>query len=237
MDTNRCSKREDALQGVLAITFDNADMLCQALTHPSAVNEHMEGFSESNQRLEFLGDSFIGFVVARELYCRLPHVSEGDLSEIRSAIVCDETLAQVAGRLQLGSFLHIGHGEGSSGGRQRESNLAAAMEAIIGAIVLDQGSEVAYGLTTRLLTTDILRAMSGGVAKDPKNILQELTQGAGMGTPVYRVTAEFGSDYRKVFTIETLVDGQVMGSGSGHRKVDGERVAARQAIKVLEQYL
>lgn len=237
MDSNRCSKHEDALQGVLEIVFGNPDMLCQALTHPSAVNEHSEGFSESNQRLEFLGDSFIGFVVARELYCRLPQVAEGDLSKMRSEIVRGEALANVARRLQLGSFLHIGHGEDSSGGRQRGSNLAAALEAVIGAILLDQGSEIAYGLTTRLLETDISRSVSGGVIKDPKNALQELTQGAGRGTPVYRVVGESGSDYRKVFTMEVLVDGQIKGTGSGHRKVDGERAAALEAIKGLEQHL
>jgi ribonuclease-3 len=234
MNTKTGSQHEKALEKRLGITFADRDLLYQALTHPSAVNEDPQAFSSSNQRLEFLGDACIDFVVASELYRRLPQMQEGDLTELRSAIVRDETLARIARDLSLGSFLHMGQGEEGSGGRDRESNLAAALEAVVGALLLDRGSEAAYGLTRELLKPELDHTIREGVAKDPKSRLQELAQGIGKGSPVYRTVRESGPEHLRTFTIEALVEGQVMGTGSGRRKVDGERAAAQQAIEALE---
>ncbi|MDA0988158.1 MAG: ribonuclease III [Chloroflexi bacterium] len=234
MNTRAGSKREEALEKRLGMSFADRGLLSLALTHPSAVNEDPSSFSASNQRLEFLGDAFIDFVVARELYRRLPNVPEGELTELRSAIVRGETLARVARNLSLGSFLYTGQGEEGSGGRERESNLAAAIEALVGALLLDQGSDVAYGITLGLLQTELERTVLEGVARDPKSRLQELAQSMGKGSPVYRTVDESGPEHLRVFAIEAVVDGQVMGTGSGHRKVDGERAAAQQALDVLE---
>jgi ribonuclease-3 len=227
--------REEALEKCLGISFADGDLLSQALTHPSAVNEDPQAFSSSNQRLEFLGDAFIDFVVAQELYRRLPQMPEGELTELRSAIVRGETLAKVARDLSLGSFLHMGQGEEGSGGRERESNLAATLEAVIGALLLDRGSEAAYSLTLGLLQPELERTIHEGFAKDPKSRLQELAQGMGKGFPVYRTVAESGPDHLRTFTIEAVIAGQVMGTGSGRRKVEGERAAAQQALKALEE--
>ncbi|MBI4282430.1 MAG: ribonuclease III [Chloroflexi bacterium] len=218
----------------LGISFADGTLLSQALTHPSAVNEAPQAFSSSNQRLEFLGDAFIDFVVAQELYHRLPQMSEGELTELRSSIVRGETLARVARGLSLGSFIHMGQGEEGSGGRERESNLAATLEAVVGAMLMDQGLELSYALTQELLKPELDRAVREGVVKDPKSKLQELAQGMGKGSPVYRTVAESGPDHLQVFTIEVVIAGQVMGKGSGHRKVDGERAAAQQALEALE---
>ena len=235
MNTKAGWKHEEALERRLGIAFADRGLLSLALTHPSAVNEDPLSFTSSNQRLEFLGDAFIDMVVARELYHRLPQVSEGELTELRSAVVRGETLARVARNLSLGSFLYMGQGEEGSGGRDRESNLAATLEAVVGALLLDQGTDVAYGITLGLLQPELERTVQKGVAKDPKSRLQELAQGMGKGSPVYRTTDETGPEHLRVFTIEVVVADQVMGTGSGHRKVDGERAAAQQALNVLEE--
>ena len=235
MNTKAGYEHGEALENRLGIASADRDLLSQALTHPSAVNENPQAFSSSNQRLEFLGDAFIDFVIARELYRRLPQVQEGELTELRSAIVRGETLARIARDLSLGSFLHMGQGEEGSGGRDRESNLAAALEAVVGALLLDQGSEAAYGITLELLQPELDSTVRDGVAKDPKSRLQELAQGMGKGSPVYRTLDESGPDHLRTFTIQAVVDGQVMGTGSGRRKVDGERAAAQEALEALEE--
>ena len=233
MNTRPSSEHEESLENRLGISFADRAFLSLALTHPSAVNEDPLSFPSSNQRLEFFGDSFIGFVVAQELYHRLSQESAGELTELRSAIVRGETLARVARNLSLGSFLHMGQGEERSGGRDRESNLAAALEAVVGALLLDQGTDVAYTITLGLLRPELERTVLEGVAKDSKSRLQEVAQGIGKGSPVYCTIAESGPEHLRVFTIEVAVAGEVIGTGSGHRKVDGEQAAAQEALKAL----
>ena len=218
----------------LGVSFVDKTLLSLAITHPSAVNEDPLAFPSSNQRLEFLGDAFIDLVVAQELYHSLPHMSEGQLTELRSSVVRGETLAKVARDLSLGSALYMGQGEEGSGGRDRESNLAATLEAVVGAFLVDQGHEAAQALTLRLLQSELARAIQEGVAKDPKSRLQESVQANGKGIPVYRTVSESGLAHDKVFDVEVLVDGQVLGRGSGRRKVDGERAAALEALIALE---
>ena len=218
----------------LNIPFVNGALLVEALTHPSAVNEDPQAFSASNQRLEFLGDAFLDFLIAQELYTRLPQAPEGELTELRAAIVRGETLARVARNLSLGSFLHMGQGEEGSEGRDRESNLASALEALFGALLLDRGGNDAYGIILGFMQPELDRVAREGVVKDPKSRLQELTQGRGEGAPAYRAISQSGPDHLRVFTVEVAVSGRVLGTGFGRRKVDGERAAAEKAIRALE---
>jgi ribonuclease-3 len=233
MNTKVGSKHEDALEKRLGMSFAERGLLSLSLTHSSAVNEDPLSFSASNQRLEFLGDAFIDFVVSQELYHCLPNIAEGELTELRSAIVRGATLARLARGLSLGSYMYMGQGEEGSGGRYRDSNLAAALEAVVGAVLLDKGADAAYGITLGLLQSELDHTVREGVAKDPKSRLQQVTQGMGKGSPVYRTIGESGPEHLRIFTIEVVVADEVMGTGSGHRKVDGERTAAQQALEVF----
>ena len=224
----------EQLEENLGTSFADGAILSMALTHPSAVNEDPEAFSASNQRLEYLGDAFVDYVAAMELYLRLPQLPEGSLTELRSSVVRGEALARVARSISLGSCLLMGQGEEASGGRDRDSNLAAAAEALVGAILLDKGMEVAYDYTKRLLQPELDRVIREGAPKDPKSRLQEVMQGMGMGPPVYATVGEAGAGHEKIFSIEVLMDGQTLGRGSGRRKVEGERAAAEEALTVLE---
>ena len=224
----------EVLEERLGISFGDRSLLAQALTHPSAVNEAPQEFSASNQRLEFLGDSFLDYVAARELYLRLPQLPEGRLTELRSAVVRGEALARVARSIELGAYLLMGQGEEASGGRERDSNLAAALESVVGAVLLDSGMDAAYAVTLRLLQPELERVTRDGAPRDPKSRLQEVMQGMGMGSPVYSLVDESGPDHDKTFSIEVQMDGQVLGRGAGRRKVDGERAAAEEALQTLE---
>ena len=217
----------------LAISFSNGRLLAEALTHPSVVNEAPQAHPTSNQRLEFLGDALIGLVAARELYRLLPEAHEGSLTELRAAVVRGETLARVAGAIELGAYLRLGQGEEASGGRERESNLASAFEALVGAVLLDRGAEEACDVALRLIRPEVERVIREGAARDPKSRLQEVTQGLGMGSPNYRTASQSGPEQDRTFQIEVLVAGRVMGTGSGRRKVDGERAAALEALALL----
>ena len=208
-------------------------MLSEALTHPSAVNEDPQAHPVSNQRLEFLGDALIGLVAARELYRLLPAAPEGSLTELRAAVVRGETLARVARGISLGDYLRLGQGEEASGGRERESNLASALEALVGAVLLDRGAEEACGVALELIRPELERVAREGAERDPKSQLQEVTQGLGMGSPTYRTVSQSDPEHDRTFQIEVLVAGRVMGAGSGRRKVDGERAAALEALDML----
>ncbi len=225
----------ESLEERLGVSFGDGTLLSQALTHPSAVNEAPQEFSASNQRLEFLGDSFLDYVAARELYLRLPLLPEGRLTELRSAVVRGEALARVARSIDLGAYLLMGQGEEGSGGRERDTNLAAALESLVGAVLLDGGMDAAYDVTLRLLQPELESVLRDGAPRDPKSRLQEVMQGMGKGSPVYTTVDESGPDHEKTFSVEVRMDGQVLGRGAGRRKVDGERAAAEEALRTLER--
>ena len=225
----------ESLEERLGVSFGDGTLLSQALTHPSAVNEAPQEFSASNQRLEFLGDSFLDYVAARELYLRLPQLPEGQLTELRSAVVRGEALARIARSINLGAHLLMGQGEEGSGGRERDTNLAAALEALVGAVLLDGRMETAYAVTLRLLQPELESVLRDGAPRDPKSRLQEVMQGMGKGSPVYSTVDESGPDHEKTFSIEIRMDGRVLGRGAGRRKVDGERAAAEEALRSLEE--
>ena len=234
MESAAGQERASVLETRLGLYFADGSLLAEALTHPSAVNEDPQAYPTSNQRLEFLGDALLGLVVAQELYMRLPAAQEGTLTELRADVVRGETLARVARSLSLGALLRLGQGEESSGGRERDSNLAAALEALMGAVLVDRDIEEACDVALRLIGPELERVIREGADRDPKSRLQHVTQGMGIGSPTYRTVSESGPEQGRVFEVEALVAGRVLGTGSGRRKVDGERAAAREALAMLE---
>lgn len=207
----------------------------QALVHGSYVNEHAEEDSAGNERLEFLGDALLDFVVAEELYRCLPESNEGDLTALRANLVCGPTLARVAASLNLGEYLLLGRGEEAGGGRSRLSNLASALEAVLGAVLLDQGYDVARRAILNIMGPDIQTVVADGVQKDPKSLLQELVQTQGGPPPVYQVVRSAGPEHRPAFEVEVHVGDVVVGRGAGPRKADAEREAAGDALRRLQQ--
>lgn len=205
-----------------------------ALTHSSYVNEHPEEAPASNERLEFLGDALIGYVVAARLYDDHPGMTEGDLTAARAALVRGESLAEVAAELRLGESLLLGQGEEATGGRSRASNLAGVFEAVVGAVYLDRGHETAGDLVLRLLGERLAAISPSTVPQDPKSRLQEAVQGRGEGTPAYRVVGEVGPEHARRFTAQVVLGEAVLGEGSGRRKLDAERAAAVAALASLE---
>ena len=223
----------DSLQERLGVSFESRALLQLALVHSSSLNEAPGRFAESNERLEFLGDALIGLVVANEVYRRYPDRPEGELTALRSDLVRGETLARTATSLDLGQQLSMGRGEEAGGGRERPSNLAAAFEALVGAMFLDRGYEVAREFVLRALSQELSDLGERRPAKNPKSALQELVQSGGGPPPEYRVASVTGKDHARQFTVEVVLSGRVMGSGTGRRKSEAEQAAAAKALTAL----
>jgi ribonuclease-3 len=222
-----------ALQTILDVNFKDESLLQQALVHRSYLNENSLLHLVSNERLEFLGDAVLGFVVASELYSRFPDFSEGELTKLRSALVRGETLTRIALSLQLGDYLYLGHGEEESGGRSRSRNLSCTLEAVIGAVFLDQGLDVARGFILKLLGSELDGVVEDKFAADYKSELQQVIQSEHKITPVYRTIEEMGPDHAKIFTVEVLAGDSVLGRGCGRSKRAAETDAARHALQGL----
>jgi len=218
------------LQEILGVTFGNVSLLEQSLVHRSYLNENPDFHLPSNERLEFLGDSLLGFVVAEKLYAESPDLSEGKMTKLRASVVRGETLARVATSLGLGECLYLGHGEEANGGRQRRSNLAGLLEAVLGAVLVDKGFPVAKELVLRLFDDEIVGAIEGRVTVDYKSRLQEVVQARHQVTPVYRTAGEEGPDHAKEFAVQVLIGDEVVGTGHGKSKRKAEVEAARQAL-------
>ena len=221
------------LQRNLNITFDNISTLRQAFVHRSYLNENPAFELPSNERLEFLGDALLGLTVAEELYQQYPDLTEGEMTKLRSRLVCTETLARLATSLHLGDYIYMGKGEESSGGRQRQSNLAAVLEALLGAVFVEQGFATAKDLTLRLLEDELGRIMEEGLVADYKSRLQELVQAREQITPLYKVIEATGPAHDRKFTVEVIVGDRVVGRGVGKRKQLAENEAARVALAEL----
>ena len=220
------------LEKRLGVRFKDKGRLRTALTHRSYLHEHPEDEWESNERLEFLGDAVLGFVVAEELFRRFPDLPEGQLTKLRSGLVRWETLALVAGELDIGSHLFLGYGEEQSGGRERQRNLARAYEAVLGAILEDRGVAEARKSILRQLSRE-LDALPAAEVEDYKSLLQEAVQAQGQGAPVYRTVSSKGPEHSKEFTVEVLVRSRVLGEGRGKSKRSAQRGAAQQALSAL----
>jgi ribonuclease-3 len=219
----------DHCQENLGIRFRREPLLEHAFVHSSYCNENPGLGYPSNERLEFLGDAVLNFVVTEKLYKEFPDLSEGELTEIRASLVCRDALAEMASSLELGGWLLLGRGEELSGGRTKASNLANAMEALIGAVYLDQGIGRTRRFIVRQLKRDLEEIKAGRIVLNYKALVQELIQGEGRPTPVYRLVEAIGPDHDKQFTAEILVDGEALGRGMGRTKKLAESRAARAA--------
>ena len=223
-----------SLEKELGLSFSDKDLLKLAFVHSSYINENPGVLPESNERLEYLGDAILGLAVAHELYRRYPEKQEGDLTNLRSALVRGDTLAEVANTLRLGEFLLMGVGEDAGGGRERRSNLAAVFEALLGAILEDRGYEAAEAYVLKVLAIELDAVEDLGGVKNAKSALQELLQGRGMPPPTYQVVATTGREHTRTFTSEVLINGKVRGKGIGRRKALSEQEAAADALQALE---
>ena len=216
----------------LGLDFSDYLLLSRALTHRSYLNENPEAI-EDNERLEFLGDAVLDFLVGAWLYNRFPEMAEGALTRLRSALVRTEQLADFALRIDLGSVMRLGRGEADSGGRQRLALLCATFEALIGALYLDQGVEAVIDFVEPLLETVANQIVGSGNIQDPKSQLQEWTQARGLGAPTYQTAAAHGPDHAKIFEVEVFVSGNKYGHGTGNSKQSAAKAAAQEAMQSL----
>jgi len=220
-----------SLEEKLGYTFENSALLENALTHSSCANES-RGKLLSNERLEFLGDSILGMVVADHLYRNHPELPEGELTRTRAALVCEESLVEVARELNLGEYLRLGKGEEAGGGRQRPSIQADAVEAVLAAIYLDGG----IGSARKMIQKYILSREIEGITKprDYKTALQELVQRENGQVLCYCLVGESGPDHNKRFFVEVQLNGTSVGKGEGRSKKEAEQMAAKAAMAALQ---
>ncbi|MGB7876758.1 MAG: ribonuclease III [Anaerolineales bacterium] len=216
----------------LGLRFTNLHLLVRALTHRSYVNEN-PGAVEDNERLEFLGDAVLDFVVGAWVYNHFPEMQEGNLTRMRSALVRTDTLAKFARRVDLGPALRLGRGELASGGRERDNLLCATFEAVIGAMYLDAGIPTVEVFVEPLLTQASEKVASHVERYDPKSTLQEWAQSNKLGTPKYSTVEASGPDHARVFTVEVHINGKVFGSGEGTSKQVAAQMAAHAALESL----
>ena len=223
-----------ALESALGFSFKDPRLLHLALVHRSYCNENNLDPAESYERLEFLGDAVLELAVSTELYRRFPEADEGQLTKTRSSLVRRETLARIAQRIDLGSYLFVGKGFETTNGRQQDSVLAAAFEALVAAVYIDQGNEFTRQFILKLLDFELAQAeQEGGPPENPKSVLQEMVQGRGLDPPKYSLVSSEGPDHGPVFTVDVLVDGQVVGTGAGGKKSEAEGAAAQAALSAL----
>jgi len=220
------------LEDLLGYRFLDRSVLEEALTHTSWANE--QGIADDYERLEFLGDAILGAVAASWLFESRPDLNEGELSKLKSYVVSESVLAEHAESLGLGEYLRLGVGESRSGGREKRSLLADAMEAVIGAVYRDGGFESARCVALSLLESALGERVELPDVRDAKTALQEAVQASGGSLPEYRIVDEEGPDHRKRFHVECWVDGRLVGSGDGGTKKRAEQRAARAALETLE---
>ena len=219
------------LETAIGYRFHNISLLQNALTHSSYANERWHNSLLSNERLEFLGDSVLGMLVAEYLYRTFPDRPEGELTRMRADMVCEKTLANVANSIGLGEHLLLGHGEEQSKGRTRNSILADAMESVIAACFLDGGMEAAEGIVKRFILTEVpVKKMHNA---DYKTALQELVQQKKNQVLAYSLIGESGPDHDKQFVVEVSLNGKPVGQGTGTSKKRAEQMAAQAAISLL----
>ena len=228
--------RPGGLEEALGVRFRDTGLRRLALVHSSYLNENPVEFRESNERLEFLGDAVLGMVVAEELYGANPGWPEGRLTQARAALVQEATLAEAAREIRLGEMLRMGKGEEAGGGRDRSSNLSAGLEAVIGAVFLDQGYDVAREVVLRVLAKGFSSLDEPQMSANPKSALQEAAQAEGLPSPTYRIVHEEGADHDRLFVAEVTVGDEVAGRGEGKRKSLAEQAAAVEALRGREGY-
>lgn len=223
-----------AFQETIGVSFKDIYLLEQALVHSSYINENPGRAAGHNERLEFLGDAVLGWVVSERIYQEFPDFSEGDMTKLRAALVRRETLARIARTVRLGEYLYMGKGEEASGGRSKTANLAGALEALIAAVYNDGGVDITREFVLKLLKGEWNRAVSKGIEDDYKSILQMVTQSKFQVIPVYRIVSQTGPDHDRVFTVDVSANNTVLGSGTGKSKKLAETSAARSALQRLD---
>jgi len=221
----------DELQTRLGYTFKRHALLRHAITHASFTHEQGLDSSESNERLEFLGDAVLELCISDFLYHRYSNMSEGDLTKRRASLVCETSLAGIARSLKIGSFLLLGQGEAREGGREKESILSDALESILGAVFLDGGMEEVRHVILRLFEPIADKATRQ--VKDHKSTLQEILQKQSQETAIYTITHEEGPPHQKIFTAQASHQGKILGSGTGGSKKIAEQAAAKMALEGL----
>lgn len=220
-----------SLEKNLNYKFKNPKLLIKALTHSSYANENKMLITESNERLEFLGDSILSLIVSQYLYKKYPDYPEGELTKIRASVVCESSLAFAGRKIELGKYLLLGKGEESTGGRERESILADACEAVTGALYRDSDFETTNKLLLEKFEEDIVYAVAkGDLFIDYKTDLQEKFQRKNKAKIEYKILKEVGPDHNKIFHIDVYLNGKVVGTGSGKNKKEAEQMAAKEAL-------
>lgn len=230
MAVNVPSEKLLELEGTIGVEFHNHDLLLQALTHRSYINENPGWHLEHNERLEFLGDAVLELVVTENLYKNFPN-PEGELTNWRAALVNAVMLAKISQKINLNEYLLLSRGEARDTGRARQYILANAMEAVIGAIYLDRGYEAAVGFIKRFILPELGPILEGKTYKDYKSRFQEEAQDRAGVTPTYEVIREWGPDHAKHFRIGVYLEKELAGEGEGPSKQDAQQEAARSALE------
>lgn len=225
------------LEEKLGFPFRDHSLLSRAMTHRSYLNENPDMVLEDNERLEFLGDAVLDFVVGAFLYHKYPEMDEGELTSLRAALVRTKSLAEFAQLWGLGGFLRLGYGEAENGGRERLPILCAAFEALIGAIYLDQGLVMVQSLVKPLIEPALVNILEESLHKDAKSEFQVWAQAHFNITPRYVVVHTDGPDHAKEFTVQVLVGEQMWGVGNGRSKQRAAQAAARNALLKAEQVI
>jgi ribonuclease-3 len=240
MEENEQKERTDnleALQQALGHHFRKQVHLRRAITHPSYINEHPEEKICDNQRLEFLGDATLDFIIGAWVFRTYPDFNEGRMTRLRAALVRTETLARFAKQVGIGEALRLGRGEEEAGGREREANLCDAFEAVVGALYIDGGLEAVEAFVEPLVGPASEETLAANSDQDAKSRLQEWSQAELGATPHYRIVAERGPDHAKEFEAEVLLHKKIKGQGSGHSKQAAEQAAAQKALEDLIEIL
>ncbi len=217
----------------LSLPIGDGRLIVRALTHRSFLNENPEAL-EDNERLEFLGDAVLDFVVGAWLYQHFPEMSEGEMTRLRASLVSTERLGEFGAQIGIGRALRMGRGEEESGGRERTAMLCNAFEAVIGALYLDGGISAVEKFMDPLLDRNAKEIRRGESDLDPKSQLQEWVQARGQSAPHYRIVAESGPDHSKDFVVEVEVEGRMVGRGEGRSKQAASKAAARTALRKLD---
>lgn len=222
----------DSLETKLNYKFKNIGLLENALVHSSYANE-MKGAMHSNERLEFLGDSVLSIIVSEHIYKKYPDMPEGELTRLRASLVCEKSLCAFSRELCIGDYLKLGKGEDKNGGRERDSILADAFEAVLAAIYLDGGMDAARKHVTATVLRDLKHHCYEDAFKDYKTNLQEIIQRNPEENVTYVLISESGPDHDKSFTVEVRLNSNTIGSGVGKSKKQAEQMAAKQALKLM----
>ena len=215
----------------IGYTFKNRHLLKMALTHSSYANEN---HTRDNERLEFLGDSVLSIIISDYIFKRMQNVDEGDLTKFRATLVCEQSLATIAEKINLNELIFLGRGEERTGGRRRPSIVSDAFEAVLAAIYLDSGIETAREWLLGLMTDRIEKVLAGEFYADYKTTLQEIVQKNGRGSVSYTTISETGKEHNKQFTVQVIINGEPKNTGTGHSKKEAEQAAAKAAVTELK---